>query len=409
MTADTTTDPETPYSWLRLCAALLLGSIGGVGMWSVVVVLPTVQAEFSADRGGASLSYTATMIGFGLGGMLVGRLTDRFGIMRPLLFAATALGLGYVAAGYAPTIGIFALAQGSLIGLASAACFGPLMADISHWFGRRRGVAVALVASGNYVAGTIWPGAIQHFVATEGWRATYVGVGVFCLVTMPPLALLLRRQRPIATTVAGIPATTGHGGDPRLPHGILQALLCVAGVACCVAMSMPQVHIVAYCGDLGYGVARGAAMLSLMLGFGVISRIASGLIADRIGGLATVLLSSTLQGCALALYLVFGGLAGLYVVSALFGLAQGGIVPSYALVVREYFPSDQAGARIGTVIFATVVGMALGGWMSGAIFDATSSYHFAFLNGVAWNVLNVAIVAWLLLRARGRPSAALPA
>ncbi len=413
MTTDTAPDPETPYSWLRLGASLLLGSIGGVGMWSVVVVLPTVQAEFMADRGGASLSYTATMIGFGVGGVLVGRLTDRFGVLLPMLAASTTLGLGYVAAGFAPSLWMFAIAHGALIGLGAAACFGPLMADISHWFGRRRGIAVALVASGNYVAGTIWPGIVQHFVATEGWRATHVGIGLFCLLAMPPLALVLRRKRPVLpVAAAGTPQPIGRSGDLRLSHGALQALLMVAGVACCVAMSMPQVHIVAYCGDLGYGVARGATMLSLMLGFGIVSRIGSGFIADRIGGLSTVLLGSALQGIALALYLVSDGLTAIYVVSILFGLAQGGIIPSYAIVIREYFPPGEAGTRLGTVIMATVIGMALGGWMSGAIFDHSGSYRLAFLNGVAWNVLNVVIAVWLLMRARrdgARPSAAVPA
>ena len=172
----------------------------------------------------------------------------------------------------------------------------------------------------------------------------------------------------------------------------MQALLIVAGFACCVAMSMPQVHIVAYCGDLGYGVARGAEMLSIMLGFGIVSRLGSGFIADRIGGLATVLVGSGLQALSLALYLFFDGLASLYVISAIFGLVQGGIVPSYAIIIREDFPAREAGARVGIVIMATIFGMAFGGWMSGAIFDLTGSYRAAFLHGIAWNVVNFAIV-----------------
>ena len=184
-------------------------------------------------------------------------------------------------------------------------------------------------------------------------------------------------------------------------------LLCVAGIACCVAMSMPQVHIVAYCGDLGYGPARGAEMLSMMLGFGLISRIAGGFIADRIGGVATLLISSVLQGVALFLYLLFDGLVSLYVISALFGLFQGGIVPMYAIIVREYFAPQEAGTRLGVVLMATLVGMALGGWMSGVIFDLTGSYQAAFLNGLGWNLVNVSIMLWLLLRAGRRRSARL--
>jgi MFS family permease len=184
-------------------------------------------------------------------------------------------------------------------------------------------------------------------------------------------------------------------------------LLCIAGVACCVAMSMPQVHIVAYCGDLGYGVARGAEMLTLMMGFGVVSRLASGFIADRLGGLTTLLLGSVLQGVALVLYLLFDGLFSLYVISALFGLFQGGIVPSYTIVVREYFPAREAGTRVGLVLMMTLLGMALGGWMSGEIFDLTGSYQAAFANGIAWNLLNV-VIAVLLLR-RSRPARMQPA
>jgi predicted MFS family arabinose efflux permease len=291
--------------------------------------------------------------------------------------------------------------------LGSAATFSPLLADVTHWFLRRRGIAVAICASGNYLAGTIWPPLVQHLVAEHGWRATHVGIGIFCTATMLPLALLMRRRAP---GVHGGPGSAGRAAapalaDPGLDRRVLQGLLAVAGVACCVAMSMPQVHIVAYCGELGYGVARGAEMLSLMLACGIVSRIASGFIADRIGGVATLLLGSVLQGVALFLYLWFDGLAPLYVISALFGLFQGGIVPSYALVVREYFPASEAGTRVGVVIMATLFGMALGGWMSGLIFDLTGSYTAAFANGLLWNLVNVLIVAWLLNRC-GLPLAA---
>jgi MFS family permease len=183
---------------------------------------------------------------------------------------------------------------------------------------------------------------------------------------------------------------------------VLLALLIVAGLGCCVAMSMPQVHIVAYCGDLGYGPARGAEMLSLMLGLGILSRVGSGWVADRIGGLPTLLAGSVLQMGSLALYLFFDGLTSLYVISALFGLFQGGIVPSYTIIVREYFPLRGIGAKVGLVLGATIVGMALGGWMSGEIFDRTGSYRLAFANGIAWNLMNAAIAATLLWRARLR-------
>jgi len=393
---------DSRAAWWRLAVALAISTLGGVGMWSVVVALPAVQAEFGVDRASASLPYTLTMLGFGMGGILMGRLSDRFGVSVPLFGATLALALGYVLAALAPTLAIYAMVQGVLIGaLGSSATFGPLMADISHWFERRRGLAVAICASGNYLAGTVWPPIVQHLIETVGWRQAHVTIGIVCLLTMLPLTLAMRRRPPAGAHAAALGprrAATGLGISP----GALQWLLALAGVACCVAMSMPQVHIVAYCTDLGYGPAVGARMLSLMLGFGIISRLASGWIADRIGGLRTLLLGSVLQGTALLLYIPFDGLSSLFVVSALFGLFQGGIVPSYAIIIREYFAPNEAGARVGLVIFATLIGMALGGWMSGAVFDATGSYRAAFINGVLWNLLNLSIVVWLIRRPGAR-------
>jgi len=404
---------ESPYAWARLAAALALISIGGSGMYSMAVVLPPLQAEFGIARSDASLPYTLTMIGFGIGGILMGKLSDRFGVIVPVLIGSVCLALGFVAAGAAQNLFQFAAAQGVLIGLlGTSGSFVPLVADISLWFARRRGIAVAIVMSGNYLAGAVWPPVMQHFIDTGGWRATYMGTGVFCLLTMPLLALALRRRPPAleaASAYAGsLPRPRGGQGSAR-PLGFspdqLQALLCVAGVACCVAMSMPQVHMVAYCGDLGYPAARGAEMLSLMLGFGVASRLVSGWIADRIGGLRTLLLGALLQATALALFLPFQQLAALYVISALFGLFQGGLVPSYPLIVREYFSPREAGVRTGTVLMATLFGMALGGWLPGWIFDLTGSYRAAFVNGIAWNLVTTAIALFLLHRARRGPLA----
>jgi predicted MFS family arabinose efflux permease len=272
------------------------------------------------------------------------------------------------------------------------------MADISHWFARRRGIAVAISSSGNYLAGVVWPPLIQPMVETVGWRQTHITIGIICLVTMLPLMLVMRGRAPAQYVAAGQASVSGSEQALGLSPRALQILLCIAGVACCVAMAMPQVHIVAYCGDLGYGVARGAEMLSLMLGFGIVSRVATGWIADHIGGLRTLLLGSVLQASALVLYFFFDGLVSLYLISALFGLFQGGIVPSYAIIVREYFSPKEAGARLGVILLATLVGMALGGWMSGVIFDYTGSYRAAFLHGILWNLLNVGIALWLLSR-----------
>jgi len=391
-------EPESLYACVRLGAALALMTIGGVGMYAMAVALAPVQAEFAADRGGASLPYTLTMIGFGIGGILMGRLSDRFGVFVPVVIGGACLGTGFVLAGLSPGLLPFTLVHGLFIGLLGcSATFAPLVADTALWFTRHRGIAVAICASGNYLAGTVWPPILQHFFDTAGWRATYIGVGIFCAVSIVGLAFVMRR-RPPALEAASFQARTFVEKPLGLSPQTLMVLLSVAGVGCCVAMSMPQVHIVAYCGDLGYGAARGAEMLSLMLAFGIVSRLASGWISDHIGGLRTLLLGSALQGVALLLFLPFDGLVSLYVVSALFGLFQGGIVPAYALIVREHFNPREAGTRTGIVLMATLFGMAFGGWISGVIFDWTGSYRAAFVNGIAFNLLNLTIAVLLLRR-----------
>jgi MFS family permease len=393
--------PDSPAAWRRLGLVLLIATVGSVGMWSVVVVLPIVQAEFAASRADVSLAFTMTMIGFGVGGVVTGRLSDKVGILPAIAIGTAALFFGYVGAGFSTALWQFTVIH-LLVGLGASATFAPLMAEASHWFVKRRGIAVTIAASGNYFAGAIWPTIVERGAATYGWRATHIAIGIFCTVAMALLLLILH------ASMRGTERQNLSGMTPSVNVGIstnaLTAILCIASFACCVAMSMPQVHIVAYCGDLGYGVARGAEMLALMLAFGIISRIGSGIIADRYGGMVTLLLGSVAQTAALILYLFFNGLTSLYVVSALFGLFQGGLVPSYALVVRETMPANEAATRVGVVIGMSVAGMAFGGWVSGLIFDATGSYRAAFLNGVAWNALNMGIVLLLLMRSRRRPA-----
>jgi MFS family permease len=393
---------DSPYAWWRLACTLLLVTCGGVGMWSVVVSLPAIQAEFGVARGAASLPYAATMVGVGFAGLAMGRLSDRFGIMVPVVIGILCLGVGYPLAAASGSLLQFALVQGLLLAAGASATFSPLIADTSHWFERRRGLAVGICASGNYFAGALWPPVLQHFIETVGWRQTHVWVGVFCLAVMLPLSLVLRRRPPHATAAAAARSASPAGPRPLgMAPATLQFLLVVAGFGCCVAMSMPQVHMVAYCADLGYGPARGAQLLSVMLACGVVTRLGFGLISDRIGGLRTLIVGSGLQCLALILFLPAQGPVSLTLVAALFGLFQGGIVPSYAIIVREHFPAAEAGTRVAMIITSTLFGMALGGWMSGAIFDLTGSYAAAFLNGIGWNVLNIAIAAFLLHRARG--------
>ena len=385
------------YAWFRLGIALILSTVGGISLWSSVVVLPAIEAEFAIDRGDASVPYFATMGGFALGGIFMGRVSDRFGITIPLLLGTLMLGIGYTLAAQVQNLGQFVAVHALLIGMLGGSAFlGPLVADVTMWFRRRRGIAVAIVASGNYISGAVWPPIMQFAIDEFGWRQAYVGIAVTCCVIMIPLAFIMRRPPPETETVDAHETPMAAQTLP-VSSGTLQFLLGIAGLACCIAMSMPQVHIVAYCVDLGYGAQRGAEMLSLMLGFGVVSRVAFGMIADKIGGLGTLMIGTLAQCLALFLFLPFDGLYQLYLVAAFFGLAQGGIVPSYALIVRDYFPAREAATRVSLVLMMTVAGMAIGGWMTGEIQALAGSYEMAFLNGIIFNLINMSIAGWLLI------------
>lgn len=390
---------DTSYAWFRLAVTLVIAIFANTGMWAVITIMPALEAEFATSRATTSLPFTMNMIGFALGNLVIGRIIDKIGVTLSVMAAAIVSAAAFLLS--TVTGDIYLLAGVHLfLGFGTAAGFGPLITDISHWFLKQRGIAVALIASGNYLAGGIWPLFLSNILAEDGWRAAYLMLAGITVVVILPLALLLQRKLPEAGHQIAAQQVNENIQKTRISPVRLQILLCIAGVACCVAMSMPQVHIVSYCVGLGYGPAVGAEMLSLMLFGGVISRVGSGLIADRIGGIRTLLLGSLAQGVALVMYLPFDGMASLYVVSFIFGLSQGGIVPSYALVVREFLPPREAGARIGVVIMMTIIGMALGGWMSGWIYQVTGSYQAAFINGIAWNGLNLGIIAWILTRNR---------
>ena len=390
---------ESTYAWVRLFASLALMTLGSSGMYIVVVAMPAIEADFGAARAGSSLPFTLIMLGWGIGGIWMGRLSDRYSITVPITIGSIAIGLGFIAAAYADSLLMFALAHGVFIGfLGCSTIFAPLLADITYWFSKRRGIAVAICASGNYIAGAIWPPIANYYIHDIGWRDTYIAIGIFCLIVMFPLTLLLRRKRAGSTNAASSNNTYTNPRTLGLSPTMLMVLIFIAGMGCCVAMAMPQVHIVSMCHDFGFGPARGAEMLSLMLGFGIISRLGFGIITDKIGGLRTLLIASSMQCFALFLFLPASGLNGLYAVSIMFGLFQGGVVPCYAIIVREYFPANEAGAKLGIIILATLVGMALGGYLSGVIFDFTGSYDAAFIHGIAWNLVNVAIAAFLLHR-----------
>lgn len=405
--------PEAPihdsrYSWLRLALTLAVALVANSGMWIVIAVLPLIETEFQASRAWSSMPYTLTMIGFAIGNFTVGRLVDRFGVTASLQLAAVTTALAFALSALSTNM-VTLSAIHLFLGLGTAAGFGPLIADISHWFYRRRGIAVAIVASGNYLSGAIWPVALSNMMITDGWRAVYWTLAAITLLVVIPLSLTLKRQLPEAAHQVADAARATRAATTGLTSRNLALLLGVAGIGCCVAMSMPQVHIVAYCVGLGYGPAVGQQMLALMLLGGVVSRLISGLVADTLGGVRTVLIGSFLQCVALFLYLPWDGMVPLYVISTIFGLSQGGIVPSYAVVVREYMPARDAGRWVGFVLMMTILGMALGGWVSGWIYDVTGSYQAAFINGIVWNGLNIAILLWLLLRTKARPPQTAPA
>jgi MFS family permease len=287
--------------------------------------------------------------------------------------------------------------------LGNAAFVAPLLANAMRWFDRRRGLAIALVASGQSLAGALWPPFLRHLTDQDGWRHAFVVYALIALVALLPLSMLLQRPAALDPAAAGA-AQIWRQRTLGWPAGLVQSMLCLAIVGCCVAMAMPMVHIIAYATDLGHSSARAAEMLALLLACSVVSRLLFGLVVDRIGGLRTLLIGSAGQAVMLCGFGLVESLPGLFIVAALFGLVYGGIVPCYALIVRELFPASQAGRRIGWVFLFGTIGMALGGWLGGQIFDLTASYRSAFLVGVGFNLGNLALVGLLLQRQNGLPA-----
>ena len=401
MNVTTPYSPDSLYSLTRLIITLFIAIVGNAGMWGIVVIMPNLGDEFQVSRSVLSIPYTLTMLGFALGNVFLGRIVDRFGITRAIILASLLNAFGYVCACIFDSF--LALAFFHLfIGLGTAVSFGPLLADISLWFRKYRGIAVAITASGNYVSGAIFPILLGGLISDYGWRISYFLLALSCIFIILPASFFLQRRLDKKYSDEQERQASIMSTSSRFKPLTLQIILSIAGICCCVAMSMPQIHLVTMCVDLGYGSHVGAEMLSLMLLGGVISRLVSGVLVDFIGGVRTLLLGSSLQCIGLILYYPTTEMNSLYLVSLIFGLSQGGIVPSYAIIVREYMPPQEAGARVGIVIMATVIGMAFGGWISGVIFDATNSYQLAILNGIIWNFVNILIVASLLFFGTGK-------
>ena len=385
------------YPLIRLTTALALMTLGCSAMYAGVMVLEPLALELGTGRGNSSLIYGSFMIGFALGGVFMGRLADRMGIMIPALIGSLALPAGFYLAAHASSILEICLAFSLLCGfLGSSFSMAPLIADISHWFNRRRGLAVGIAFSGSYVAGAIWPPILQRMFDAQGWRESFIDLALLTLIFMALLSLLLYPRPPTNEQLPTTGSANSNLTNSAISAGTLQSLICLAGFGCCVAMAMPQIHIVPYVMDLGHPAIRGAEMLGLMLGFGVISRIGSGWLSDRIGGLATLVLGSALQLAVLIAFLTGNSLVFLYGISIAFGLSQGGIVPSYTIILRAFFPPKQAGWRISTSFLFTVAGMAFGGWIAGVLYDLTGSYTVSFLNAIGFNILNLWIAASLI-------------
>ena len=389
------------YPLIRLTTAVALMTLGCSAMWAGAIVLEPIANEFDTGRGNSSLIYGTFMIGFALGGVVMGRLADRMGIMIPALSGSLALPAGFYLAAHASSILEISLAFSLLCGfLGSSFSMAPLIADISHWFNRRRGLAVGIAFSGSYVAGAIWPPILQRMFDAQGWRESFIDLALLTLILMALLSLMLYPRPPTTEQLPTAGSANSNLTKSSISAGTLQSLICLAGFGCCVAMAMPQIHIVPYVMDLGHPAIRGAEMLGLMLGFGVISRVGSGWLSDRIGGLATLLLGSALQLAVLIAFLTGNSLGFLYGISIAYGLSQGGIVPSYTIILRAFFPPKQAGWRISTSFLFTVAGMAFGGWIAGVLYDLTGSYTVSFLNAIGFNILNLWIAASLLKNSR---------
>ena len=388
---------------------LILAANGG--MFLLVVALKPIAQEFGWPRTVPSLAYSFQFIGSGVGGIVMGYWFDRSGVGPVALLGTVMIGSGAILGGMITADWQLYVIYGVMIGfLGQATMFGPLIVNVMRWFAHRRGFAVGLVVAGQSIAGVIWPPVFRHFNETVGWRETFVWFGVFALLTSVPLTILLWRRPPgavparaggvaRATTPAAAPGFTELG----LPTWMLQATLCLAIVGCCVAMSMPLAHLVSHTSDLGHTTARAAEMLAVAMAATLVVRLVAGtLLVDRYGGLAALLVFSGTQAAALALYAVVDGLSALYLVSALFGLGYGGINLCYPVIVQRYLPPAETGRRLGIVILFGALGMALGGWLAGYIFDLTGSYKPAFLIGAAFNIANLAIV-WTLIHRTRRP------
>jgi MFS family permease len=395
---------DSRTAWAIAVAQLLLVMMANGAVYILWVGLKPIAVDFDWPRWVPSFAYSINMIGTGLGGIVMGRWLDRSGIGGPVLLGSLALVLGLLLSSRLESAWELYLYNGLLIGfLGNGAMFAPLLTNTTRWFERHRGLAVAVVASGQGLAGAVWPPVFRWVIDGAGWRQLYLWYGVASLVFMLPLAFAVRRRAPGVSAAALLSRLPGGKGIRGLPGELPHWILCLGIFTCCVAMAVPLVHVVAHASDLGLGADLGATLLAVILALSFASRLGIGLVADRLGSRNALLVASALQGAGLAIFLVAEGTAGLFVAAVVFGSGFGGLIPSYAVVARELYPPEDTGWRIGAIFFAGSLGMAGGGWMAGYIFDHTGDYGLAFAASVAFNVVNLALLAFL--RFAGGPEA----
>ena len=397
-------------AWIAATAALLVLSVSYGSPLLIVIGLKPMTESLGTIREVTSGAASLTWIGTGLGGILMGWLSDRIGIKRIVIFGSVMIAAG-LAVSSIGTVWALYIGHGLLLGLlGNGAMFPPLLVYVSRWFEKRRGTALALIASGQYIASMAWPTVFSHAMARYGWQTTMLGYAAITLVLIPPIAALLLHPAPAHALATAAGVSRLRGRVLNLPANFVLIVLGIAGFCCCVPMALPQSHLVAFCSDIGIPTSQGAAMLSVMMACAFVSRQFWGWLADRVGGLPTLMVGSACQALAIGGFLMTQNEAGLFAVSAAFGLGFSGIVPCYVLIVRELFPAVEAAWRVPTVLFIAMSGMAFGSWLAGALYDHFGYYAPAFAIGAAFNVANLTIVAFLLLRQgfRGRmqPAAA---
>lgn len=397
---------ETRTSWVVACMSVAMLGITFGAPWIASVGLKQIAAEMGGSRSVPAAAASLAWFGAAAGGLLMGPIAQRFGIRLTVIFGAVMVAIGLVISSLGEPWQLY-VGHGVFIGfLGNSGLNAPLYVYVSRWFDRRRGSAMAIIASGGYLAGFIWPTIFERAITYYGWRSTMIGFAVLTVVVVVPIAVIALRPPPAMPVVAGGASSVRAASVLGWPPNVVYGLIALAAFFCCVTMSMPQAHLVALCSDLGISSTVGAAMLSLLLGSGLICRQIWGWISDRVGGLICALASSAMQAGAMVGFVVTQNELGLFAVSTAFGIGFSALVPAYVLAIRDHFPLSEAHWRVPGILLLTGSGMAVGGWLAGHLYDLFGSYSVAFATGVAFNLANLALLATLVLRQRAMPAVA---